>query len=400
MYASPFAFTAEQERIRSGVRELLHGDAVQRELAGLRGARPQPLPRDAYRALGARGWLAPDWPPRYGGLGASLAEAAVVAEEMALCGVPDSARVNTIDNAGRTLLAAGDDRQKAEHLPAMAAGEVLCCVLYSEPGAGSDLGALRTRAVRDGPGWRLSGEKCWNVGGHVADYGICAARTGSGASRYAGISVFLVPLRDRRVHIEDVPGVLPEMFQRIVLDGVRVPAGALIGPCGGGWQLINDALTLERTGVYLYGRARRWLDLLDRLGAVPRSDERAVRLSEKLAAARLLAWDCVARLASGEDTTAEAAAAKWWNGELASQVARLAWQVGPAWEGGAREADPAAAELADALCELPALSLAAGTSEMMLATVASALLDQASSAAAPRTLRDGAPDEGAAEAVV
>ncbi|MFD1052286.1 acyl-CoA dehydrogenase family protein, partial [Kibdelosporangium lantanae] len=180
-------------------------------------------------------------------------ESAIVAEEIALAGVPDSARINTIDNIGSTVLAVGTDQQRAGYLLPMARGRMLGCVLFSEPGVGSDLAALRTTASRTADGWRVSGTKTWTVGADWADVGVCAARTGS--SKYADVSLFLVPMGADGVRVEPVPGVNPESFHRVFLD-VDLPSDALLGEVGQGWQLLNDALGLERTGIPFWGRAR------------------------------------------------------------------------------------------------------------------------------------------------
>jgi alkylation response protein AidB-like acyl-CoA dehydrogenase len=269
----------------------------------------------------------------------------------------------------------------------MAAGECLAVVLYSEPAAGSDLAGLATRAERDGAGWRLSGEKIWNVGAPDAEFGVCLARTGQGSSKYAGLSLFLVPLETSGVHVTRVPAVNPEAFNRVSFDGAALPADALIGPLGGGWQLAHEALTVERTGVYFYGRAQRWLELLGRFSdqQLPAFCREATSdLRAEVAAARLLTWQCVDLLARGEDADGAAAAAKWWTADLATRVAALAWRVRHLARADGPDSPPGSAgdqltvvsaELDHALREAPGLTLAGGTSEMMLATVSAILLD-------------------------
>jgi alkylation response protein AidB-like acyl-CoA dehydrogenase len=393
MFTPPFTFTPEQERLRHDVRQFLRVDCRE-DLVRSRRARPWRHSDVAYRGLGERGWLAPDWPVEYGGLGATIVESAIVAEEMALAGVPDSARVNTVDNAGSTLLAVGTDEQKAGFLPPMAAADRLFVVLYSEPGAGSDLASLTTRADRDGSGWRLTGEKIWNVGAVKADYGICLARTGEGRSKYAGLSLFLVPLDADGVRIGEVGGFNPEAFNHIVFDDVRLEADALVGPEGDAWQVVNEALAVERTGVYFYGHAERWLTLLTGFDLPARALPEVERLRADLPAARLLTWHCVDLLARGEDASAAAAAAKWWTSDLTARVAALVWSVREAFSGteiavarSAASADridglpTAGVELTTSLSEAPGLTVAGGTSEMMLATVSAALLDDGEVAA-------------------
>jgi len=387
MFTPSFAFTPEQEEFRAEVRAIVRSDAVRRELIDAKKATPWPNPAGAYRALGNAGLLAPDWPAVYGGRDATIVESAIVAEEMSLAGIPDSARVNTIDNAGSTILAAGTEQQKGTHLPGMAAGERFSVVLYSEPEAGSDLGGLKARADRDGDGWRLTGEKIWNVGAPEAEFGICLARTGHGASKYSGLSVFIAPLHVPGVDINEVSGFNPEAFNHVVFDGVPLAEDALVGELGGGWQLINTALAVERTGVYFYGHAQRWLTLLTQFELPAAAAEQAQLLQAELDAARLLTWRCVDLLNHGEDATAAATSAKWWTSELTGRVAELAWGCREVFGASSRAEDPDQGlpstrdELINSLSEAPGLAIAGGTSEMMLATVSAALLDDVSEVA-------------------
>ncbi|MFI6025990.1 amino acid adenylation domain-containing protein [Amycolatopsis magusensis] len=354
--------------LREEVREILRVPEHRAEAEDC-ARRGLPWAPRTYRALGRARLLAPDWPREYGGRGGGVADAAAVAEELALAGVPDTARVNTIENAGTTLLAAGTDRQKARHLPPMAAGEVFFSVLYSEPSAGSDLSSLRTTAEPAGDGWVLHGTKIWNVRTDLAGYGICAARTGpaepGGAGRFTSITLFLVPLDAPGVTVERVGSLNPEAFTKVTFDQVALDAGAVLGEPGGGWPLIGGALGAERTGICFYGRARRWLDSLTaRLHQDTVHRHRLLELDTDLEAARALSDRAVALLAAGHCTDADLAAAKWRASELAQEVALLHWQL----------AEPAPA-LTAAVHEAPGLTLAAGTSEILLGTVATAVLD-------------------------
>ncbi|MBF6330375.1 acyl-CoA dehydrogenase family protein [Nocardia transvalensis] len=379
MLTKPFHFTEQQERFRAEVHELLSTPTVQQEVA--RGGGGQHA-RRTYELLGERGWLAAHWPAEHGGRGAGWVESAIVAEELALAGVPDSARINTIDNIGSTILSVGTAQQRAEYLLPIARGKMLGCVLFSEPDVGSDLASLRTTATPEGQGWRLNGVKTWTVGADWSDIGVCAARTPrEGGSKYADISLFTVPMTAEGVHVEPVSGVNPEPFHRVSLNNVELTSDALLGAAGQGWELINSALGLERTGIPFWGRARRWLDLVSALSRHAESApvDRIVELDAELHAARLLAWSCVDLLSRGEDMLSAAAAAKWWTSELASAIARLGQQV-LATLPPEQAAIPAADKVAAAVREAPGLTLAAGTSEMMLATVWSSLPAEGSDA--------------------
>ncbi|WP_416968203.1 acyl-CoA dehydrogenase family protein [Streptomyces sp. 4F14] len=362
--------------LREEVRQSLAASKLREELNGIWRTPPHEAcspPRLTYRELGARGLLAPHWPPEFGGRGTGVSASAVVAEELALHGVPDSARVNTIDNAGTTLLSFGTGRQRRRYCPEMAAGRVTFAVLYTEPHAGSDLGALTTRAERTEHGWRLTGTKTWNATTSDASYGICAARvTGATDNAYAAISLFVVPLDHPAVHVEALPTVNPEQFFTVRLDGAEVDDEALIGAPGAGWSMLTRALGTERTGVCFAGRARRWLDQLVRAiegRGTPVLAAELTRLDVEVASARLLGWQAVADLARGQLGAAAAAAAKWWNSELAQHIAHRAWDLlGP-------QGSAAFPDLLMAVREAPGLTLAAGTSEMQLSTVATDLLD-------------------------
>jgi alkylation response protein AidB-like acyl-CoA dehydrogenase len=364
-----------QHQLRADVHQLLSEPDI---IADAEAHRPvgfgenNTYPAHTYQRLGERGWLAINWPVEYGGRGGSLVDAAIIAEELALHGIPDSVRVNTIDNAGATILAAGTAEQKARFLPRIARGELTVSVLYSEPQAGSDLASLQTQAVAGPDGsWQLTGKKVWNAHIPVADYGICAARTSQQDTRYRGISLFMLRLDQPGVHARPIPGFNVEQLYELDLDEAIAEAHEVIGPIGGALPLISQALGLERAGLWLYGRARYWLDQL--LAASPPSIDllrEAGSLAGELEAAREVAWAAVFALAGRDDPEPMCAAAKWWTSDVAQRVAWLAWR-----HRGAHGRTPGSSwtVLDSALLEAPGLTLAAGTSEIMLNTVAAAL---------------------------
>ncbi|WP_079053913.1 amino acid adenylation domain-containing protein [Streptomyces graminilatus] len=368
-------FTAEQRRLRGEVRDLLTRPDIRGELAALgNGAAPgapELHPWRLYRQLGARGLIAPHWPVRYGGRGLGWVEAAVVAEELALHGVPDTAIVNGIYNAGEAVLTAGTPAQRQRFLPGLASGRKLATALLTEPQAGSDLASLRSTATRVGAGWELSGTKTWNAKAHLADIAICAVRTGPGDG-YAGISLFMVPLRAEQVRVTALDTTNVETLYEVAFD--RLPLGDehLVGTAGEGWPLLVSVLTLERAGLGYHGRAHRWLAALtEHLRQMDRptgaeADHRVLELRRRMKAGRELAWQAVRDLAAqGPETAAvPAATAKWFNTELAADVVDLAHAVDGDLSGGA-----SASLLVPAHREAVGLTLAAGTSEMMLTIV-------------------------------
>lgn len=378
MHSHPFLFRSEHDEIRETVRGILNSPRAREEREQVSAEQGAPhVPIATYQMLGGAGLLAPDWPATYGGRDSDLISSAIVAEELALAGFPDSPRVNTVENAGAAVLRFGTPAQRDHYLPGFASGESLCSILFSEPEAGSDLGSLDTNALYADGQWRLRGVKAWNAGAPHARTGLCLARCYSGSSKYAGLSLFLVPLKHPKVTITDTSGLNPEPLYTITLDDVDLAPEALLGQVGNGWSILNTALTLERTGICFSARARRWLSVVTEMtrdfGVLQHHRAQLRNLRAEIEAARSLAWRSVWLLQQGENAETQAAAAKWLNSTLACQVAELGWR----WrtDSMATPAHGGDREVARMLREAPGLRLAAGTSEMMLSTVASGLLD-------------------------
>jgi alkylation response protein AidB-like acyl-CoA dehydrogenase len=212
-----------------------------------------PARRDGARqwakALADKGWITPHWPKEYGGAGLSALLEFVLQEEMMRARVPT---VNGIGAflLGPTLLAHGTDEQKAEHLPRIARGEATWAQGFSEPGAGSDLAGLRTRAVRDGDHYVVTGQKVWTSLGQYADWLFLLVRTDPDEPRHKGITFLLVDAKTPGVAIRpitDIRGAAP--FAEIFLDEVRVPVANRVGEENKGWYVAMDALSFERGGI-------------------------------------------------------------------------------------------------------------------------------------------------------
>lgn len=380
------AFTPEQADFRARVRAFLAEPRVRKAVDDIAhyAPREEPAGLDIYRWLGERGWLAANWPVEYGGLGATVVESAIVTEEMAFAGVPDDVHVLSIDIVGLFLLMVGTEEQKRRYLPALARGESIATVLYTEPHCGSDLAALTTRAEPDGPdAWRLTGRKIYNQKSQYGDYALCAARTTESDIPLHGITLFLVPLRSPGVTIVPVWSMENNRFNEVVLDGIRLTGDQVIGEVDAGWQLINQMLLLERTGIDFHGKVRRWFDLVHAHAAQtgrladPVAGQRLADLDARLHAARALAWRQVANLAGGAPDPVSSAASKWYATETAREVVRLAMELGglPAtlstWDSEA----PLSGLLEAAYRTAPTLTLASGTSEIMLYLIASTGLE-------------------------
>jgi alkylation response protein AidB-like acyl-CoA dehydrogenase len=372
------AFTPEQDSFRKQVRELLREDAVREEIAQ---ARRMPYGQesgllDVHRRLGKLGWLAINWPERYGGSDATIVEKAILTEEMIRHGVPDNVHSLGIDIVGNAIHLFGTQGQKERYLPGLARGETTANVLFSEPDVGSDLASLTTRAEPDGDGWRLHGQKIYNMKAQHSDFGLCAARTSAGPVNFAGITLFLVPLQSMGVVIEPVWNLSEERFDLVTLDGIRVGGDSVLGDVDDGWQVLGQVLPLERTGLDHSAKAERTLAAL-REHAPPGCEERLARLETRVRAARLLAWRCVANLHDGRPDEVHSATAKWYTSETAKEVSMAAVELlGPRALLDARDPEAIAEGVFDAaLREAPGLTLAQGSSEIMLFFVATSKLE-------------------------
>ncbi|MDI6103001.1 acyl-CoA dehydrogenase family protein [Actinoplanes sp. NEAU-A12] len=372
--------TVAQERFRDDVRSMLAEDRVRRAVDDVAVYRPdqEAAHLDVYRWLGARGWLAPGWPVEYGGLGLGPVESAIVTEEMALAGVPDDVHVLSVDIVGSFLLLEGTEEQRRRHLPAIARGERIATVLFTEPDCGSDLSALTTRAEPDGDGWRLYGSKIFNMKSRFGDVALCAARTTDSGVGMHGITLFLLPLRSAGVHIEPVPSMANDRFDLVVIDGVRVTRADVVGRVDDGWRSINDLLQLERTGIDFHAKARRLLDLVIRRAAqTGRLDDPAyalplAELDARLTAGRALSWQMVQNLAEARPDPVASAMAKWYVTEQFRPILHTAMEVDgldgalSAWDADA----PGLGRLEAQYRLGPVHRLASGTSEVMLYLIA------------------------------
>ena len=192
------------------------------------------------------GWAVPSWEPEWYGRGLSDAQSRLVAAEFAAAGAHGCGhdRANLF---ACTLHDVGSDEQKRRLIPPSIRGESKWCLLYSEPGAGSDLAGLRTRAERDGDEWVINGQKVWTSFAKTADYGMLVARTDWDVPKHQGISFFMLPMRQPGVEIRPIHQITGESeFNEVFIEDARVPAGNLVGELNAGWSVLQIALGYER----------------------------------------------------------------------------------------------------------------------------------------------------------
>ena len=244
-------FTPAQNRLREELREYFGGlmTAAVRESLDVAGGDygDGTAYRQVVRQLGQDGWLALGWPAEYGGRGGSLLDQLIFTDEAAIAGVP--VPFLTINTVGPTIMRFGTAEQKASYLPRIAAGEIHFSIGYSEPEAGTDLAALRTRAVRDGDGYLINGQKMWTSLIQYADYVWLACRTDPQAPRHKGLSILIVPTSAPGFSWTPVPTMAGPTTSATYYSDVRVPASALVGEENQGWPLITNQLNHERVAL-------------------------------------------------------------------------------------------------------------------------------------------------------
>jgi alkylation response protein AidB-like acyl-CoA dehydrogenase len=217
---------------------------------------------EVNRKLADRGWLAMSWPKEYGGGGATYWQQLIFNEETAYHRVPIGSAVG-IGFAGPTIIIYGTEAQKARYLPPTVSGEMVWCQGFSEPGSGSDLASLQTRAIRDGDRWIVNGQKIWTSFAHYADSMILLARTDPDAPKHKGISYFLVDMKSPGISVRpliDMAG--GHFFNEVFFEDVVLPAEALLGEVNRGWYQATTTLDFERSSIAGSAGQRRSLDVV------------------------------------------------------------------------------------------------------------------------------------------
>ncbi len=322
------------------------------------------------------GYAAPAWPPPYG-LSASPAALVIIDEELVKAGIerPD---LGIGAWAIPAIAAHGTADQLARFAGPTLLGEITWCQLFSEPEAGSDLASLRTKAVRADGGWRLTGQKVWTSLANEADWAICLARSDQAAAKHKGITYFLVPMRDPGIEVRPLREITGRaMFNEVFLDDVFVPDDCVIGQPGGGWRVARTTLATERVAMVrgaglgedteeLLAAAAADGGVMDPITA----DQIGARLAESLALS-VLDDRLAAAVARGGEAGQTAAVRKLLGVAHRQAVAETALALAGI-QGAA--ADGRAAEAVDSFLLTRCLSIAGGTSQILLSLVAERVL--------------------------
>jgi len=248
--------------------------------------------KEWQRVLYEGGWAGITWPVDAGGRGGPGWQQRIFNEEQSHYSVAVGVFAVGIGMAGPTIIVWGTPEQQERFLPAMLRGDDVWCQLFSEPGAGSDLAGLRTRAERDGDEWTVNGQKVWTSGAHYSDWGLLLARSDPDAPKHKGITAFLLDMRTPGIDVRPLRQITgASHFNEVFLTDVRIPDSMRVGPLGGGWRVANTMLSNERALIGSGGRVgfRDLVSLAKRCGA---SDDPLLRqeLARSYTRLQLIKW--------------------------------------------------------------------------------------------------------------
>jgi len=373
---SPAAIPPEDEALRGEIKAFLAAEI--KDMPPERRARSWMGSDPTFsRALGARGWLGLSLPKRYGGAERGFFARFVLSEELLAAGAPVAAHWITDRQSGPLILRYGTEAQRLFYLPKISAGEIFFCIGMSEPNSGSDLASVRTRAEPlPGGGYRLSGRKIWTSNAAICDYMIALVRTSGGPDdRQRGLSQLIIDLKLPGISIRPIRDLSGDAhFAEVTFDDVVLPADALIGDEGAGWEQVNAELAFERSGperiLSSMVLVDEWIRHLKGLPKVSSDDVVLIgRLAAHLAALRAMSLSVTARLAAGDSPVVHAA--------LVKDLGTTYEQMIPAAIAASIAADPDGAPsgalmrtLAYAVGMSPSFSLRGGTREILRGMIA------------------------------
>ena len=286
-----------------------------------------PLRVEWLRILNARGWAAPSWPKQYGGTGWTVMQKFIFASECAAAGAPTVSSMG-LSMVGPTLMGHGTDEQRAKYLPKILDGTHWWCQGYSEPGSGSDLASLQTKAVSDGDDYIINGTKIWTTGAHVANHMFCLVRTSSEGKKQEGISFIVFPM--------DLPGIKVEPIitisgdhevNQVFFDDVRVPKANRIGAENNGWTVAKYLLEFERGGSAHGANLRNALNRLKSIASEETAGgDKLIRISEadvEVTAVEFTEHRIMSQLSAGQNPGAAASMIKLRGSTMTQTITEL-----------------------------------------------------------------------------
>jgi alkylation response protein AidB-like acyl-CoA dehydrogenase len=288
------------------------------------------------RQLHDAGWAGVSWPQEYGGRGATLVEQAIYNEEFVRAQAPSTANVLGLAMGGPTVIAHGSEEQKRRYLEPILSAEEIWCQGFSEPGSGSDLASVKTRGVRDGDDWVVTGQKVWTTLAHHAKWCMLVARTDPDAPKHQGLSYFLMDMEQDAVQVRPLRQITGESeFNELFIEGARIPDANVVGGVGNGWKVALTTLLNERAGLgfALQIRLRQLLDdLLATAGERgllddPLYADALADLHVRCESIRLLAWKGLTDVERYGQPGPEGSLVKWLWSETNQQLTQLAADI-------------------------------------------------------------------------
>ncbi len=362
-----FRFAPEQEAFRAEVRAF-----IREEL-------PKSGEGESFtKKLAKKGWLTMSWPKEYGGQAASHLQQLVYNEEMAYHRA--AGQTMGTDRVGPTIILFGTDEQKAEFLPKIVRDELYWCQGFSEPGSGSDLASLQTRAIRDGDHYVVNGQKIWTSGAQRADYMILLARTDPDAPKHRGITYFLVDMKSPGITVRPLVQMTGQAgFNEVFFEDVRVPASAVVGEVNRGWYVSTATLDFERSGIgRVIGSLKTYEEVVQYARTTPSRSARARTLFDvpsirhaladvglSFVVGRLMSYRVAWMQSRQMIPNYEASMAKTFGTELHQKLARVAINsLGLAGQVVEGSRAPLAGAVPQLYLSTVSLTIAAGTSEI------------------------------------
>src|SRR3954466_14519593 len=289
------------------------------------------------KALNDRGWAGLSWPTEYGGAGATLVEQAIFYEEIARAGAPQMANVLGLAMGGPTVIAHGTEEQKQRFLAPILSADEIWCQGFSEPGSGSDLASLQTRAVRNGSEWVVTGQKVWTTYAHQAKWCMLVARTDRDAPKHRGLTYFLMDMEQEGVDVRPLVQITGEAeFNELFIEEARIPVENVVGGVDNGWRVAITTLMHERAGLAFALQARVQValsELADELRGTrdPLVRQRFAQIAIEAQALRLLAFRGLTTTMKSGEPGPEGSLGKWLWADINQALTTLAMDVkGPA----------------------------------------------------------------------
>ncbi|MDP8957790.1 MAG: acyl-CoA dehydrogenase family protein [Actinomycetota bacterium] len=327
---------------------------------------------DFLARLGEAGYAAPSWPERHGGLAAGRSADRIVGEELHRMHLPlVSPNVLGIGMAGPTLIAHGSEEQQQRYLPKILTCEEIWCQLFSEPGAGSDLAGLATRARPEKGGFRISGQKVWTSLAQVAKWGMLLARSDPDLPKHAGLTWFILDMESPGVEVRPLRQMTGEAeFNEVFLDEAHVPDQRVVGGVGNGWEVAKTTLLNERVALSgpVFGGGEPHLDLLQAAAGVPVSGPLRHEVSRRYIEAEVRAATSArmaAKRSAGAQAGPEGSIGKIYNAELNQRLTATRILLYDAYAMLGDERYPQVAEAVRSFLRARANTIEGGTSEIL-----------------------------------